>query len=335
MIKITKFLLKNYLKTPPAKFFYGGMINYGLKIGLTILLTEIFKIWYLMSYAISLFTTIIFSFFYNAYITYQVKDNKKKNFLKYGFILGIFMFLDALFVKIMTEFIGTHYVFSIIIITTILFFIKYFVYNIFVFTKKTKFVNIAGNHYDKHNSKNPLVKILMNIFHDNIFSMIKKVKPTSMLDVGCGEGHTTKIIKNHYPFIDIKGCELEDEALQIAKKKDNNIEFIQGSIYELKWKKSSFDLVMASEVLEHLEKPNEAIKEVKRVTKKYCLFSVPNEPYWRIANIIRGAYIKDLGNTPGHIQHWNQNQFKNMLKKHFKNVKVKNSILWNLALCEK
>ena len=92
---------------------------------------------------------------------------------------------------------------------------------------------------------------------------------------------------------------------------------------------------MASEVLEHLEKPNEAIKEVKRVTKKYCLFSVPNEPYWRIANIIRGAYIKDLGNTPGHIQHWNQNQFKNMLKKHFKNVKVKNSILWNLALCEK
>ena len=98
---------------------------------------------------------------------------------------------------------------------------------------------------------------------------------------------------------------------------------------------STFDLVMSSEVLEHLEDPEKAINEVKRVTKKYCVFSVPNEPWWRIANMLRGAYLRDFGNTPGHIQHWSKRSFKKFLKKHFKNVKVKNSLLWNLAICEK
>lgn len=318
-----------------SKFIYGGVINYVLKIGITTLLTEIFAIWYFASYIISLIGVITYSFFYNTYVTYNVKNNIKVNFVKFSIVLLIFMVFDALLVKFLTEIIRIHYVYSIIIVTIILFFAKYFYYDKFIFIKKKEFVNIAGNHYDKHHNKNPIIKFLMKKFHQDLFSLIKKAKPSSILDVGCGEGYTTKLIIRIFPHLKIEGCELDEKILQIAKKQNPKIRFTQCSIYKLKNETSSFDLTIVSEVLEHLEETNKAIKEVKRVSAKYCIFTVPYEPYWRIANMLRGAYWRNFGNTPGHIQHWNKGNFKRMLKKHFKNVKIKQSLLWNIALCKK
>jgi hypothetical protein len=60
---------------------------------------------------------------------------------------------------------------------------------------------------------------------------------------------------------------------------------------------------------------------------------VPYEPFWRMANVIRLAYLPQFGNTPGHIQHWGKRNFKKMLKKHFKNVEIIRCGLWNFALC--
>ena len=77
MIQKTKSLFFGRL----GKFFYGGIINYVLKIGITVLLTEFFEMWYLLSYIVSLFIVIIFSFWYNAYITYEIKRNKAKSII--------------------------------------------------------------------------------------------------------------------------------------------------------------------------------------------------------------------------------------------------------------
>lgn len=318
-----------------SKYTLGGGVNYGIKLGLTLLFTEIFHLWYFFSYLISLLLVIIFSFFYNAYITYEVQDNKKRNFLKYTLTLLFFLLSDLFLVTLMTEWLNLHYSLSISMITIILFFLKYVAYGKLVFKKKKKYVSIPGNHFDKHNSKNIIVKWLMKKFHQKMFDLIREANPSSILDVGCGEGFTTSEIKKEFPHILITGCEFEREALVTAKLRNPSITFIEGSIYSLEQFSNSKDLILASEVLEHLEEPHKAIKEVKRRTKKWCLFSVPNEPWWRVANIIRGSYLLDLGNTPGHIQHWGRFKFKKMLKKEFKEVKIKNVLLWNIALCKK
>lgn len=197
-----------------------------------------------------------------------------------------------------------------------------------------KMKNVGGNYFQKHTSKNPFVKYLMWQFHDQLLLLIKKAHGKALLDVGCGEGFTTEEIRKA-TALKIKGIELEADVVEQAKKLHPNISFAVGSAYEIDERKESYDLVLASEVLEHLEEPETALIEMKRVSRKYCVFSVPNEPWWRIVNVLRGAYLSDLGNTPGHLNHWSKRSFEKMLKKHFKHVEVRNALLWNMALCEK
>ena len=90
-----------------------------------------------------------------------------------------------------------------------------------------------------------------------------------------------------------------------------------------------------TEVLEHVERPGQALREIARVSKHYSLISVPREPIWRLLNIIRMSYLKSLGNTPGHIQHWTTREFKNLLEEQFNIVAFRSPFPWNMALCQK
>ena len=85
-------------------------------------------------------------------------------------------------------------------------------------------------------------------------------------------------------------------------------------------KKDSVDLLIACEVLEHIESPEKFFLECSRIRVKYYIFSVPNEPLWRILNICRFKYLRYLGNTPGHVNHWSKRGI-NKLVSHFLNVR--------------
>jgi len=60
---------------------------------------------------------------------------------------------------------------------------------------------------------------------------------------------------------------------------------------------------------------------------------VPREPIWRILNIARGKYIGDLGNTPGHVNHWSRRGFIDLLSRRFDVVEVRSPLPWTMALC--
>lgn len=114
-------------------FLLGGGINLILKIALTTFLTEIMKIHYFTSYIITLATVIIYSFFYNAYLTFEVRDRKRSNFVKYILALLMFNFADAFLVRLITDLIGVYYIVSIIFVTGSLLICKYVIYNKVVF----------------------------------------------------------------------------------------------------------------------------------------------------------------------------------------------------------
>lgn len=192
-----------------------------------------------------------------------------------------------------------------------------------------------GNFYDKYNSKNIIEKTIMKNFFNNIKIAIDSIEFSSMLDVGCGEGYITEFIYqirqcNKIEGIDISPRIIEEAALRIPLAK-----FSIGSALSIDRPDGSYEIVVASEVLEHLTEPDTALKEIFRVTSKYALVSVPNEPVWRICNMARGKYIGDLGNTPGHIQHWSSSQFIKLVSKYGIIEKVLSPFPWSMLLCQK
>ena len=182
---------------------------------------------------------------------------------------------------------------------------------------------------------------------DNYFKKVKELisltdinskSKGNVLEVGCGPGYSTEKLLNMLPKdINFKASDIEDENLEDARKLlGKKVSLSKEDIYDLKVEDNSVDLIFILEVLEHLEDPQKALKEVKRVTKEYAIVAVPREPIWRILNIVRFKYLKDLGNTPGHIQHWSSISFRKLLKDSgFEIVKAKYPLPWTMLLVKK
>lgn len=196
---------------------------------------------------------------------------------------------------------------------------------------------ITGNYFNKYESKNPLVKSMVRKFKKTLNTMVQQTKAKKILDVGCGEGYLMDFLlkENKGSRLKITGIDITDQIIKKAKDTHPHLEVHVGSAYKIPYPDNSFDCVTINEVMEHLDHFSKALYEVRRVSKKYVIVSVPHEPWWRIVNMARLKYLKDFGNTPGHVNHWTRGQLKRLLKAHFKKVTIKGSTLWNFALCEK
>jgi len=191
-------------------------------------------------------------------------------------------------------------------------------------------------NFIKHTSKNPIQKFLINNFYSTLISLARPLLPKTVLDAGCGEGFTlNKLMSNQIGQI-TEGVEYTKEAIALGKKLFPNANIKQGSIYDLPYKDGSFDLVVCTEVLEHLENPQKALLEITRLSKKYIILSVPNEPFFMLSNFLRGKNLSRLGNDPGHINHWTIPSFQNFLKVNGVKIKIlKFPFPWILVLGEK
>lgn len=315
-------------------YLIGGAINYGLKIGLTSVFTELLKIPYYISYLIGLVTVILFSFYYNFHITFNNHKNEFRKLIKYSISLLTLNSLDYISVILLTNYLEIGYIPSIILVTSILSIMKFFIFDNLVFNDNLG-KNIAGNYCDKENSKNPIIRYLNNSFKNTIYLLAKKTNAKNALDIGCGEGYITYHLNNKLDGMKIIGMDLEESVIKKAKNLHPKIDFKMGNIYTLKSEFKKYDLVIANEVLEHVENPKLALEQLSKTTKRYCIISVPNEPLWSMANLLRLKYVSDLGNTPGHVQNWTKTQFKSLLTPHFDRIEMSTCCgLWNIALCE-
>lgn len=194
----------------------------------------------------------------------------------------------------------------------------------------------AGNWENKYHTKNPVVNYLMDNFKKSIHSLIfnKKNEIKSFTECGCGEGEITRFVYEMLDNVDTKAFDFSSEVVEIAKKnnEDTAINFSQKSIYDINDGEKA-DLIVCCEVLEHLEYPEIALQKMKELNAKYYLFSVPNEPIWRVLNFCRGKYISNLGNTPGHINHWSTSKFQKLIKENgFEIIEVNNPFPWSMLL---
>lgn len=168
---------------------------------------------------------------------------------------------------------------------------------------------------------------------------LKSNKKMKAIELGCGEGYSTqRLSKMLSGNFEMMASEYVDKLVPVAKKLNPGVEIIQESVYELKHKDKTFDVVFLLEVLEHLDYPDTALEEIQRVLKDdgVLILGVPREPLWRALNMARGKYLKDFGNTIGHLNHWSARSLVKHVEKHMGPVLVrKNPIPWTLVLAKK
>ena len=199
-----------------------------------------------------------------------------------------------------------------------------------------KYATIETELNKKYISKNPLIILLNNYFLSTIASLVKSVEIPRILDIGCGEGIVTHFLINKLSFNSnqIVGLDIERNCLEIAQDINPGAQFFQTSIYELPFQDNSFDLVLALEILEHLEFPEKAIEELNRVSRQWVIISVPNDWMFCLGNLLRFKYLSSWGNTPGHIQHWGKKTFNNLILKYLDILKIRSPFrLWLVLLC--
>jgi 2-polyprenyl-3-methyl-5-hydroxy-6-metoxy-1,4-benzoquinol methylase len=193
---------------------------------------------------------------------------------------------------------------------------------------------VTGNTYDKYGSSNPLARRLMAGFERDLDELLALADPGSLLDVGCGEGVLVHKWAQRLEGRRIVGIDLEEESIQAgwARRQAPNLEYRVMAAENLPFADGEFGLASAIEVLEHVPDPAHTLAEMARCASRHLLVSVPREPLWRGLNMARGAYLRELGNTPGHLNHWSRRSFVRLLARHGTVAEVRSPFPWTMLL---
>jgi 2-polyprenyl-3-methyl-5-hydroxy-6-metoxy-1,4-benzoquinol methylase len=193
---------------------------------------------------------------------------------------------------------------------------------------------VTGNTYDKYGSTNPVVRRLMAGFERTLDELMSQAGPRSLLDVGCGEGVLAHRWALQLPDARLVGIDLEEESIQAgwALRQAPNLEYRTMPAEDLPFAENEFELASAIEVLEHVPDPEHTVAEMARCAERHLLVSVPREPLWRMLNMARGAYLTQLGNTPGHLNHWSKRSFARLLARHGEVVELRSPFPWTMLL---
>jgi 2-polyprenyl-3-methyl-5-hydroxy-6-metoxy-1,4-benzoquinol methylase len=193
---------------------------------------------------------------------------------------------------------------------------------------------VTGNTYDKYGSTNPVVRRLMSAFERTLDELFEQADPQSLLDVGCGEAVLTHKWAKRLGDRRVVGIDLDDPLLhaQWDERRAPNLAYQVMKAENLPFADDEFDVATAIEVLEHVPDPGHTVAEMARVASGHLLVSVPREPLWRGLNMARGAYIKQLGNTPGHLNHWSKRSFISLLSRHGDVIEARSPFPWTMLL---
>lgn len=180
-------------------------------------------------------------------------------------------------------------------------------------------INKKGKTYEIYHTSNPFIKYLGNRLLNKVEKLLININANQLkgIDIGSGEGHMLHKLKSKNIIDSIIGVDLDEERIQYAREHFPDIEFFIEDIYNMNMTNNQFDYVIATEILEHLPKPDVALNIFDELTKKegYIITSVPHEPYFQFGNMARGKHWHNRGKTPAHLNFWNKKEFEKFLIK--------------------
>jgi 2-polyprenyl-3-methyl-5-hydroxy-6-metoxy-1,4-benzoquinol methylase len=193
----------------------------------------------------------------------------------------------------------------------------------------------GGNVYDKYGTSNPVARRLMTGFMGQLDELVERTGANEAHEVGCGEGELS--IRLARRGIAMHGTDAFPRVLEEARRRAAaagvQIDFEATPVEELDPVRHGAELIVCCEVLEHLADPERALDVLAGLARPWLIASVPREPLWRALNLARLSYVGDLGNTPGHLNHWSKRDFVRFLTRRFEVAEVRSPTPWSMVLC--
>ncbi|MEO8601446.1 MAG: class I SAM-dependent methyltransferase [bacterium] len=186
----------------------------------------------------------------------------------------------------------------------------------------------------KHTSTNPLQRLLIDRFYATLIGLLRELEFETLLDAGSGEGFTLARLAPHVGAARLIATDRELSALLFAGVFPAGVPRVCADVTRLPYADAAFDVVLTTEVLEHLPQPADGLRELGRVARRYVVCTVPHEPYFRLANVLRGKNVAAFGNDPGHVQHWSRRQFATFVGAELRVHRCVTSFPWTLVVAE-
>jgi SAM-dependent methyltransferase len=188
----------------------------------------------------------------------------------------------------------------------------------------------------KYESPNPIQRWLIQHFLDRVAQLTVRVGPLDVLDAGCGEGFVHNQLASRLGRgVAFTGVDVSRQALGEGRARGSRAALLHGSLLDLPFKGGSFDLVVCTEVFEHLAQPDQALDELCRVSRRFLLLSVPCEPFFAGLNFMRGKNLRRLGSDDDHLQHWTRWGFLRFARRRLRILAAPSDTFpWTLALGE-
>jgi len=191
-------------------------------------------------------------------------------------------------------------------------------------------------NYIKHSSKHPIRRWMVEGFYKQMLRDLSDLQINSILDAGCGEGYTLDRLLKADIGLNLTGVDYSRAAVNLGKELFPELDLKVGNIYNLQFGDDSEDLVICTEVLEHLEYPRRALGELVRVSQKYLVLSVPHEPFFSLKNLLIGRNIMRLGSSKGHVNWWTTRAFHRFVNEEKVNIiKSRHPFPFTLLIIEK
>lgn len=133
------------------------------------------------------------------------------------------------------------------------------------------------SYYENEAEEVPIFGSLREIsLAENIMDALPS-KPLSIIDIGCGEGYVIYRIRKKFPALPLYGFDLTQGRIAVTKSHVPDAHLLRGDVLSLPFPDNTFDVVICSELLEHMADYQKTVQELLRITKRQLIITVPNE----------------------------------------------------------
>ena len=146
----------------------------------------------------------------------------------------------------------------------------------------------------------------------SVFNMVKKVidelerEAAKYADIGCYFGYFTRKVVESFPHLQCFGIDYFPDNIRIANLlHENGVKYLEMSVYDLDFPDQYFDFITFQEVIEHIDRPVDAVREINRVLKSggYLIISTPNAVafpniIYNIFREYRNFYLRFANRSP-------------------------------------